>query len=354
MKIIHAADIHLGSKIDKSITKNISEDLKMAIRSSFNNMIEYANRNNINVILLSGDVFDSDTPTAKDKKFFFDSVRNNPNISFYYLKGNHDQTDQTLEDIPTNLFTFDKTWSKFEIDNVNIAGIEISDENKESLYSTLSLENDKFNIVMLHGYIKGNFKSKDFIDLNRLTNKNINYLALGHIHKREQGTKLNLTYAYPGCLQGRSFDEAGKHGFYVLDIADNNTFSTQFIPINSRELRLEKLDVSDCENDYQVSNLIKKSYPLDLTNLYRIELYGEISEDVNLNLKEIENSLSTYFFFVNIADHTRLAIDVSLYKNDPSIKGEFVRLVESDQTLTDEEKRDIVKIGLSSIYREKL
>ena len=108
------------------------------------------------------------------------------------------------------------------------------------------------------------------------------------------------------------------------------------------------------ENDYQVSNLIKKSYPLDLTNLYRIELNGEISEDVNLDLKEIENSLSTYFFFVNIVDHTRLAIDVYLYKNDPSIKGEFVRLVESDQTLTDEEKRDIVKIGLSSIYGEKL
>ena len=91
MKIIHAADIHLGSKIDKSITKNISEDLKMAIRSSFNNMIEYANRNNINVILLSGDVFDSDTPTVKDKKFFFDSVRNNPNISFYYVRRHTDK-----------------------------------------------------------------------------------------------------------------------------------------------------------------------------------------------------------------------------------------------------------------------
>ena len=56
MKIIHAADLHLGSKIEAKL-KDISEERKAEVRNSFLRLAKYAHENDIHVILLSGDVF---------------------------------------------------------------------------------------------------------------------------------------------------------------------------------------------------------------------------------------------------------------------------------------------------------
>ncbi|MGX8704776.1 MAG: metallophosphoesterase family protein, partial [bacterium] len=65
------------------------------------------------------------------------------------------------------------------------------------------------NIVMLHGDIT-NLNS---IPLSMLKERNIDYLALGHIHKFQKG-KLDDRgiWVYPGCLEGRGFDEEGPKG----------------------------------------------------------------------------------------------------------------------------------------------
>ena len=52
-----------------------------------------------------------------------------------------------------------------------------------------------------------------------LKNKNIDYLALGHIHGyKEAPLDGRGKYCYPGCLEGRGFDECGKKGFVLLNI----------------------------------------------------------------------------------------------------------------------------------------
>ena len=90
MKIIHTADVHLGSKIESKLPKDKSDIRKAEVRQAFNNMVEYAIQNDISIIMISGDLFDSTRPLKKDKDFFYNVVRNNPDIEFIYLRGNHD------------------------------------------------------------------------------------------------------------------------------------------------------------------------------------------------------------------------------------------------------------------------
>ena len=351
MKLIHAADIHLGSKIDKAITSDKRKDLQIAIRDSFYRMVEYAKNNDIKVILLSGDVFDSDSPSLKDKKFFYDTIRENKSINFYYLKGNHDKSDLHIDNVPVNLITFDKSWSTFVEGNVRISAIELARENQTSLYSTLSLNDDKFNIVMLHGSINGDVKSENYIDISKLANKNINYLALGHIHKRSEGTKYGISFCYPGCLQGRSFDESGEHGFVVLDI-EINKFSSTFVPISQKVLEDVSVDISYLSSCNQIADKIKENVKQDNKVLYRVNLTGKIHEETFIDLSEIETILSSNYFFIKLIDKTKLDIDYEKYKNDPSVKGEFIRLVENDEKLSDEKKREIILLGLNALKGE--
>ena len=67
MKFIHCADLHLGSKISSKFPKEISEERRAEVRNSFRRMVGYANENAIDVIVLAGDVFDSEKPFKKDR-----------------------------------------------------------------------------------------------------------------------------------------------------------------------------------------------------------------------------------------------------------------------------------------------
>lgn len=90
MKIIHAADIHLGSKMDSRFPKEIAEKRKTEVRNTFRRLAKYAAENGVCAVLLAGDVFDSDIPFKKDKDFFYNVIENTPSVDFLYLRGNHD------------------------------------------------------------------------------------------------------------------------------------------------------------------------------------------------------------------------------------------------------------------------
>ena len=113
-------------------------------------MVAYAKKEGVKAILLSGDVFDSDSPIKKDKVFFYNAVKNSKEIDFLYLRGNHDGMESYTEELP-NLKLFSEEWTEYTYGNVCVSGIELSKGNAISLYSTLHLKKDKINLLMMHG-----------------------------------------------------------------------------------------------------------------------------------------------------------------------------------------------------------
>lgn len=355
MKIIHAADIHLGSKLDSKFPKEKSDMRKKEVRDTFRRMIEYAKRNDIHIILLAGDIFDSDTPAIKDKEFFYSVIRNNKDIDFLYLRGNHDKEENNSISNDSNLKCFNTSWNSYKYDNVNISGIEMNDTNYETLYNTLDLKEDMINIVMLHGQISDNV-GQDKICLKKLKGKYIDYLALGHIHKKYEGSLDERgTYCYSGCLEGRGFDEVGEHGFYVLDI-NNNDIKRTFVDFAYRTIHEVDVDITDKKDSYEISEEIKRKVNFNKNDIYRINLVGDI--DINLEdfVEDVEHLLEDQAFFINCKDKTNKKINVDDYLNDTSLKGQFVRLVKNDESYAsykEEEKNKIIYYGLKALEGRK-
>ena len=210
MKLIHCADLHLGSKLNTLLPKAKADDRRIEILHAFAGIVDYASRENIGVILMSGDVFDSNKPFKRDKEYFYDVISQNKDIAFVYLRGNHDNEESYTVKGLDNLYLFGNAWTTYTFGDVTVSGIEMSTGNADSLYDTLMLDRQNKNIVMLHGDLSGD-SGYNKICLGRLANKSIDYLALGHIHSFSSG-KLDGRgkYAYSGCLEGRGFDETGE------------------------------------------------------------------------------------------------------------------------------------------------
>ncbi len=349
MKIIHCADVHLGSKIDSKFPKHVSDSRKEEVRNTFQRMVEYAATHQISVILLAGDVFDGERCLTKDKNFFFSVVENNPDITFLYLRGNHDNGNHDNggegKQLP-NLKTFSTQWTSYRFGDVVISGIETESENATSLYSTLALDENAKNIVMLHGQI-GESSGKDKVHLSKLRDKHIDYLALGHIHEYSSAALDGRgVYAYSGCLEGRGFDETGEKGFILLDIGEKITH--EFIPFSKRKITKLRLDVTGLSDAYEMA-VKAREFALKKADIYRVELIGEVEAALDGFARDVQKYLSDCCAFIDVKDCTQKKIDISLYDGDSSLKGEFVREVYSSGDYTEEEKAQIIAFGLKAL-----
>ena len=352
MKIIHCADLHLGSRLTSLPVGEIRDTRKNELLKTFNRLIDYAKNSDIKVIMFSGDVFDSDRPAKKDKTFFYNAIKANPDITFLYLRGNHD-IEESLEEHFDNLLLFNDYWTSYEIDDITFTGIELSPNNQTSLYSSLSLNKNVLNIVLMHGDI--NTKGKEYIDIKKLANKNIDYLALGHIHMYGESKIDSRGIAiYPGCLDGRGFDELGMKGFVVLDIKDNKINHT-FSPFSSRLIEEKDIDISAANNLYEAKTIVQSR--LDgsaLSSLIKVVLTGKVSFDISGIEEDIASFIGDKYFYLKVVNELKPIVKIDDYKNDLSLKGEFVRKMSLSADYTDEEKEEILSLGIKLLNGEDI
>lgn len=362
MKIIHCADLHLDSKMTTNLTQEQARERKKEILRTFTRMVEYAAKQEIKVILIAGDLFDTRTVSALARNTVRDLILRNPQIDFLYLRGNHDQDNflSKMEEIPQNLLLFEDNWKTYQYGNISITGMEISKENHMTMYPSLVLNHDTFNIVTLHGQLE-HYKSKDAaenISLNDLKNKNIDYLALGHVHGMLMD-KLDSrgTYCYPGCLEGRGFDECGEKGFVLIDIDEETLRANyQFVPFAARTLYTLEVDVTGAMTTQAVAECMEKAIAeasYSSGSMIKFVLVGELDVDAELDVEYLQELFSDYFYFEKVYDQTKLKVDYMDYEQDASLKGEFIRMVlQSD--LSEEQKSKVIRCGIMALSGEEV
>ena len=337
MKIIHSADIHLGSKIEAKLTKEKADIRKAEVRQAFNKMVNYAILNEIKIILISGDLFDSATPLKKDKEFFYNVVKNNPDIDFIYLKGNHDTVESGFDEEIDNLKIFKDKWTTYFYEGVTISGIEILPHNEYEITNGLKLPKDTKNIVMLHGEAN---------KIPRIKENNIDYMALGHIHTfSEVKFDIRGKSFYSGCLEGRGFDEIGVKGFVVFD---TETMTVDFIENSLRVVEEFAVDISSSANSFEAYKIVKDSINSHPKNICMINLCGEIKYDGLYLAEDIEEYLQDQYFFIYVKNKTTEKIDYNKLAGENTLKGEFVRTVLSSGEYSQKQKEQIISVGLKA------
>lgn len=362
MRIIHTADIHLDSKMGK-LPREEAKQRRDEIVDTFKNMIAYGINEGVGAILISGDLFDTNNVSNHYQNLVRDVIIDNPGMLFFYLKGNHDNNSflSGLDYIPENLMLFDEDWTSYDLGNgIVISGIELNSDNSKTMGDLLLLEPEKFNIVMLHGQ-NSEYKSGDkaeVIGISSLKNKSIDYLALGHVHARKiEALDSRGKYCYPGCLEGRGFDECGEKGFMLLDIdEDSMRYTASFVPFARRTIYELPVDISGAMTSYDAERIIDGyiSYnEISRDSIVRMVLVGQLSTDADIDAGYLTTHFKDSFYYVEVVDGTSFIVDYDSYEYDESLKGEFARVVKADNELTEEEKALIIKTGIDLLRDNK-
>ena len=360
MKIIHCADLHLDLKMLSGLDAEKRKIKRNQLLENFINLVAYADKEKVDAVLLCGDIFDTQSPTKKTLNIFRNVVLNHKNIKFFHIYGNHDKNVLPFTNGETeNFFTFMEDFSKIDLDDgVTIGGASLDRYVKDSFYSQINFEKDRFNILMLHQPINSADDYYSGIYTHNLSHHNIDYLALGHIHQNLQG-KIDERgiWQYSGCLEGKSFNDniplGSKKGFYLLEY-ENGRFEKKFVPFSVYDYHILEVNV-DLDDDHlkiqeKIDDLMKV---LDKNSIVRVLLKGKRREDNPISVELLSGKYRKYFHF-EIIDETKVLFDFEKYSLETfSLKGEFLRMVDNSE-LSDEEKEKISLIGIEVLKGEDI
>lgn len=355
IKFIHCADLHLDSPMETHMTAEQASTRNTEIIRSFLRLTEYAAKNDVRAVIIAGDLFDGRRVKVRTVDEILDAMRRTAKVDYLYLAGNHDGAAYAFadRDLPDNLKIFGREWTSYEYDGTMISGIEICEANAHSLYAQVPHKDGMVNIVTLHGQT-GTTSGVDQVNVSQLKNRGIDYLALGHIHTyAEQPLDDKGSYCYAGCLEGRGFDECGPKGFVLLTV-DAGRIRHEFVPFSCRQLHRISVDITGLTKNSEIGQKMKAAVQgIPAEDMVEFLLCGSIDPTANIAVPYLQNLVKRDFFFVKVKDETHMTINPEDYKNDISLKGEFIRLVLASDA-SEEDKAAIIRTGMQALMGEEI
>jgi DNA repair exonuclease SbcCD nuclease subunit len=358
MKFIHCADLHLASALDSRFTSDKARLRRSELFDSFSRLADKAVCEGVSALLVAGDIFDEKNVSLAAKKRFLKIVSAHPEVDFLCISGNHDRSfsEESEDSLPENLKTFGTGWKFYSYGAVDVYGIESTDENCYGLYTALSPDPERLNIVMMHGQTVPSkiTPTKDTVVLPLLKEKGIDYLALGHVHSYACNPLDDRgVYCYSVCLEGRGYDETGEKGYVSIEI-ENRSLQSAFHPFAERTIHEITINVTGLEENYDIEQHIEEKLSgIGQKDLIRLVLEGELGSRARVFPEDLEEKLNKRFFHCRVKDRTVLSIDDSDIENELSLKGEFVRKVLAS-SLPDADKKRIIRQGLRALDGEEV
>ena len=361
-KFIHGADFHLDSAFGALSARQAAARRRESRETVFR-LANYVNQHGIDLVLLAGDLFDSGSAFRETGEQLAAAL-GQMEAKVFISPGNHDWYGpgspwQTVE-WPENVHIFEENHLMAaevpELDLVIHGAAFTQAEQTESFLQGFKVPEDgKLHFGLLHGDPEPAEDRYDPIRRSEIEESGLAYLALGHIHKRLEPQKYGGTLcAWPGCIEGRGFDELGEKGFYEGTI-ENGSVSLRFVPFARR--RYEILEVNVTGQDPRTA--IETALPGETEqHLYRILLTGETGES-GVNTTALQEVFADRFYALEMRDHTRMAENIWARAEEDSLRGLFLRelRIKWNAAATEEERETVtraVRFGLAALDHRDL
>ena len=360
IRLLHAADLHLDSAFD-ALTGTLAAQRRREQRSLLRSLPALAKAQGAHLILLPGDLLDTDCPYGETVRLLSDAFAET-DAHVFIAPGNHDYyTDSApyaRTAFPENVHIFRR--AKLECVTlpelgVRVWGAAFEGKSCPDLLRGFSLDRsgDGIDLLCVHGTVDDAGSPYNPMTSAELAASGFDYAALGHVHtcsglRRAGGTY----YAWPGCAEGRGFDETGEKGVLSV-IVQRGHAEAKFVPLGGR--RYEKLTVDVTERDVRAA--VRAELPPGAAqHIFRITLTGTC--DRAPNLAQLRAALEGHVFAMQLRDETRLKRDLWAMAGEDTLRGLFLQSLraEYDAADSDEAREQITmaaRWGLAALDRDE-
>lgn len=312
MKILHTSDLHIGKYIG---TYDLKEDTEYVL----NQVVDTAIRERVEVVLISGDVFDRPNPSEEAIKMYVSFLKEllDKNIKVIAISGNHDSGIRlsAYKDIlgkgyfvegefnspmrkvslndefgPVNFYMLPFFTPFIVKSNLKLEkGLENYDLAMDEIIKRENIDTSQRNIILAHQFVAG-FKfggsEEDFsysngdeknvagvgiISLDKF--QNFDYVALGHIHKPQKISKETIRYSGSLLKYKTSEIDGPDKSVVIIDLKEKGNIKVKLDPIKPLHpfvkiegLLSELTNTNPNENDYVYLIVDDDKTPIEAKN----------------------------------------------------------------------------------------
>lgn len=312
MKILHTSDLHIGKYIG---TYDLKEDTEYVL----NQVVDTAIRERVEVVLISGDVFDRPNPSEEAIKMYVSFLKEllDKNIKVIAISGNHDSGIRlsAYKDIlgkgyfvegefnspmrkvslsdeygPVNFYMLPFFTPFIVKSNLKLKkGLENYDLAMDEIIKRENIDTSQRNIILAHQFVAG-FKfggsEEDFsysngdeknvagvgiISLDKF--QNFDYVALGHIHKPQKISRETIRYSGSLLKYKTSEIDGPDKSVVIIDLKEKGNIEVKLDPIKPLHpfvkiegLLSELTNTNPNENDYVYLIVDDDKTPIEAKN----------------------------------------------------------------------------------------
>jgi len=298
VKLLHAADLHIDSPLRglASYEGAPAQELRTASRRALENLVELARTEDVDAVLLAGDIYDGDWLDYQTGLFFARqmSALGKAGIDVYLISGNHDAQSSITRRLrlPGNVRVFDTAQPQtfcderlgLAVHGQGFARREVKDNLAVRYPAPLS---GLFNVGLLHTALTGREGHEEYAPckVGELQAKGYQYWALGHVHTREVVCE-DPWIVFPGNIQGRHARETGPKGCTLVTVDDLQVTGVEHRDLDVARWEHLRVDVTGAEDLDEAATLVAKrlrDLPAERLHAVRVSLTGRTPAHLELN-----------------------------------------------------------------------
>ena len=330
LKVLHGADFHLDSPFS-GLKPDAAARRRGEQRELLARLTDLAREREADLVLLSGDLLDGDLVFRETVQALARALGEIP-CPVFLAPGNHDwygpQSPYAALEWPGNVHLF--TGPELGAVRLPELGCTVwgaafcAPRQSASPLRGFHAPAEGVQLAVLHGEVaaQGDYGP---ISEEDIAASGLDYLALGHVHQYSGLRRAGETFwAYPGCPEGRGFDELGEKGVLWLEVEKGRT-EAEFVPLCRRRYQILSVDLTGQADP--AAAVLAALPPQTGEDIYRLLLPGERGLE-GLDLGELERELSPRFWGLTLRDHTRAARALWERKGEDTLTGLFLREME--------------------------
>lgn len=357
LTFLHAADLHLDSPFH-SLPPAQAAGRRQEQRQLLRRLADVTMETQADLLFLSGDLFDG-RRTQPETLTLLAQTLCGLDTEVFIAPGNHDPyfsgSPYGKRGWPENIHIFtEPTPQRVELPRL---GAVVYGSAFTALYRMdgplEGFHADDEGVVKFgcfHGDLSSVHSRYGPITPAQIASSGLDYLALGHSHAASGLLRAGHThYAWPGCPEGRGFDETGDKGIYIGQ-AEPGHVTLEFLPLACRRYLTPRLDITGQDPAQALLALMAQSEPEDILRIY---LVGERDPEQEPDLAALTALAATHFYSVSLYDHTSLSQSLWARKEEDTLTGLFLRNMAQRLAEAPEQEKPLleraVRFGLAAL-----
>lgn len=359
--LLHLSDVHLGAR--HADMGDLAVQQRERQLAAFGRAIDVALREQVDAVLIAGDLFDSNAQPRRAVERAVAALRRltDVGIRVVIIPGTHDVYDERsiyrafdlaamaglrpgsdlltvltperpelhLRDL--DLIVYGRVFATKRAPRSPLAGFDVSRDERAS-----------WKVGMIHGSLRipGRVEQDDVLFSEaEVAASGLDYLALGHWHSAQDGRAGETTWAYPGAPEPVAVDQDGAGEVCMVRLADgiagSASVKVERVRVGRTIFRRLQLDATELASQEDLVARIAASADPDL--VLAVEVVGIATDQLEIVPEEVERRLASSFLQLRVRDRSVGDLTAGPPLPEDTVAGRFI--VDLEARIADAERR---------------